>query len=381
MGYTRMVRWFEHRVFSSMGRADRSIFGEAVRPELRTEPETQRQPRPHVDYDGPTVHPDANGRARGWIWVANGMQKPDRQFGPPRVLEHLRAEALELGKRRTSRTDLVIESFRAEALEIDIYDPLTDEAPDCGTKVADDAIRGVAGTGGVAGTEPCDDSDGQDSGLIEVRILGPVEVSGWRHAPERSVLTELVCYLALHRDRAITGESIRAALRPEELDKEQSAKTLRTYLSLLRKSLGAEVLPNATSAGYQLAGAVDTDWDRFRHLSVVGDLQSKLEALKLIRGRPFEGVATDSYIWVFTEFWISDIEVAVIAQVKEAARLCREGRRSDDALFALRQGLLAVPSDFTLWDMYLAFSSEIGEAALRRARREAHAALGDDAQY
>jgi DNA-binding SARP family transcriptional activator len=224
-----------------------------------------------------------------------------------------------------------------------------------------------------------DDIEVPNASQTEVRVLGPVEVVGWRVEPDRPILTELVCYLALHRDRPISSEGLRAALRPDEADKEQSAKTLRTYLSLLRKSLGPDALPNATSAGYQLAATVATDWDRFRQLSDLSDLQSKLEALKLVRGRPFDGVAADSYDWVFTEFWISDIEVAVVAQAKEAARLCREARRSDDALLALRQGLLAVRSDFTLWDMYLAFASEGGEAAFRRAQREARAALGSDA--
>jgi hypothetical protein len=82
---------------------------------------------------------------------------------------------------------------------------------------------------------------------------------------------------------------------------------------------------------------------------------------------------------VFTEFWTSDLEVAIVARAKEAARLCRADGRPQDALWALRQGLLAVRSDFTLWDMYLAFASEVGEAALRRAQVEARAALGDDA--
>jgi hypothetical protein len=101
----------------------------------------------------------------------------------------------------------------------------------------------------------------------------------------------------------------------------QSAKTLRTYLSLLRKSLGPDVLPSATSAGYRLVDSVVTDWERLRQLSDMRGLQSKLETLKLIRGRPSEGVAADSYDWVFTEFWISDVEVGVVAQAKEAARL------------------------------------------------------------
>jgi hypothetical protein len=282
-------------------------------------------------------------------WIANGTISPERQFGPPQVLQRTQETALGIGEPYADAGPLLVESPEAELLDLD------------------------------DGEQAVDDVEVPTATRTEVRILGPVEVVGWRVIPDRPILTALACYLALHRNRPISSDGLRAALRPDEADKEQSAKTMRTYVSLLRKSLGPDVLPNATSAGYQMGAFVATDLDRFRQLSDMPDLESKLEALKLIRGRPFEGVAADSYGWVFTEFWISDIEVAVVAQAKEAARLCREARRSDDALFALRQGLLAVRSDFTLWDMYLAFASEAGEAALRRAQLEARAALGDDA--
>jgi type IV secretion system protein VirD4 len=348
MAYTAMVRWFEHWYWSAVARANSSLFGETVRPELPTTAESVTATRPSSSaYDGPTIYSDPSGPRRPFIWIANGSQSPERQFGPPQVLQRVHPSALGVGGRHTNSGSPVAQSSSTEPIDND-DEPVTD------------------------------DIDVAPSTRTEVRILGPVEVAGWRVMPDRPILTELVCYLALHRDRPISSDGLRAALRPDETNKEQSAKTLRTYLSMLRKSLGPDVLPNATSAGYQLAATVITDWDHFRRLSDLSDLQSKLDALKLVRGRPFEGVSADSYLWVFTEFWISDIEVAVVAQAKEAARLCRQARRSDDALLALRQGLLAVRSDFTLWDMYLAFASEAGEAAHRRAQLEARAALGDD---
>jgi hypothetical protein len=382
MGYTRMVRWFEHKVFGFMARTNRPMFSEAIRPELMTEsePTAQPQPRPNGVYDGATIYNDAKGRSRGWTWIANGLQNPDDQFGPPRSLQRPRPGTPEGGQRRTSQADRVIESFRAEALELDIYDPLTDEAPACERLPADEDTTHPpqsksATSEGIGSAYRKDEL----SAHIEVRILGPVEVLGWQSAPDRPVVTELVCYLALHRDRPVSGVALRAALRPDETDKEQSAKTLRTYLSMLRKSLGPNVLPNAGSAGYRLADGVATDWDTFRRLSDLPDLDARLEALKLIRGRPFEGVSADGYAWVFTGYWISDLEVSVVRRAKEAARMCRDVGRVDDELWSLRQGLLAVPSDFTLWDMYLAFASEISDSAHRRAQQEARAALGADA--
>lgn len=349
MAYTTMVRWFDHGLWNLVARANRSLYGETVRPGLQTTSQSVTAANPNNDtYEGPTIYSNAGGPRQMGAWIANSTQNPERQFSPPQVLQRCRQIEANPDESHENAGRPVVGSSQAELLGFD------DEP------VIDDVEVPIATP-------------------IEVRILGPVEVAGWRVTPDRPILTELACYLALHRDRPVSSDGLRGALRPDETDKEQSAKTMRTYLSLLRKSLGPDVLPNATSAGYQLAAGVVTDWDRFRQLSDLPDLQSKLEALKLVRGRPFEGVGSDGYGWVFTEFWISDIEVTVVAQAKEAARLCREARRLDNALLALRQGLLAVRSDFTLWNSYLAFASEAGGAALRRAQREARAALGDDA--
>jgi hypothetical protein len=380
MTYTSMVPWFNHKVWNQVAHANRSIYGETVRPELRTESMMQTTAPDHANYDGPTIYADPQRRARGWTWIINGTRHAEGQFGPPQVLRRRNPKLLEPGEGKANLADRVIESYRAEALDLDIYDPMTDEVPGWGAPPVDDDGASPPTLEETNASE--DESHGfnrSDADRTEVRVLGPVEVLGWHVAPDRPVLTELLCYLALHRERPVSGEALRAAFRPDDADKEQSAKTLRTYLSMLRRSLGPNVLPNARSAGYRLADSVTTDWDQFRHLSALPDLESKLDALKTIRGRPFQDVAADTYAWVFTEFWISDIEVAMVTQSKQAALLCREAGRSDDALWALRQGLLAARSDFTLWDTYLAIASDVGDSALLRAQREARAALGDDA--
>jgi hypothetical protein len=261
----------------------------------------------------------------------------------------------------------VIDSYRAEALELDLYDPLIDEAPDeYDDGPASEETRAL---------DPAADVT-RAKGIIEVRVLGPVEVVGWQSPPERAIVTELLCYLALHRDRSLSGEAIRAALRPEG-DREQSAKTMRTYLSSLRRSLGPEAFP--AGAGYRLSEVVTCDWELFRRAADHGGLDMQLEALSLVRGRPFDGVRSGTYGWVFTEFLISEIEVAVSSVAKTTADECREQGRLDTALWSLRQGLLAAGSDFALWERYLSLAAEIGPTALARAEREAVAALGDDA--
>lgn len=381
MHTVRMVPWFEHRMFATLARLDRPFVSEATRPEHGAGSEaTRTRPVPSDSpYDGPTVMRNVSTRY-GWLtWIANGSQSPERQFGPPRVRRSFRPKILEAGGIRTDLVDRAIESFRAEALELDVYDPLLDEAPEWEPSEEID----VTSPQNPVRSSSADVDDDPGAGIdgtrqIEVRILGPVEVIGWRAPPERPIVTELVCYLALHRDRPVTGEALRAALRPD-LEKEQSADTLRTYLSMLRKSLGPDALPRANRGGYRLADIITTDWDLFNARASASDLESKLDALRLIRGQPFEGVPKGSYVWVFSELLISDIDRILSPHTRDVAQLCWEGGRRQDAIWALRQGLLAARHDFGLWEIYLSLASELGRSTLEHARREARAALGDDA--
>ena len=162
-------------------------------------------------------------------------------------------------------------------------------------------------------------------------MLGPVEVVGWQSTPDRPVINELACYLALHRDRPASGVAIRAALRPDGEGK-HSAKTLRSYLSLLRKALGPDLMPAGTGAGYRLSSDVHCDWERFSVLSSEGpDSDSLFEALALIRGQPFQGVVSGTYVWVFTEFLISDMEFAIAEVAVRAADAALEAEAAASA--------------------------------------------------
>lgn len=132
------------------------------------------------------------------------------------------------------------------------------------------------------------------AGSLEVRVLGPVEILGWREEPTRRVVAELACYLALHADRRVTSEELRAALWPGDIESTQaSAKSLRNAVSMLRKSLGAEAVPEASKGrGYRLAGEVRSDWARFSLLvksARAGEAEEADvldEALRLVRGAP-----------------------------------------------------------------------------------------------
>jgi hypothetical protein len=318
----------------------------------------------NVQYDGPIVAatgPSEGGAGAPWIWVANGTSST--MFSPPlvrRPLPPLSPEGFS--------ADRIIESFRAEAWGLDEDDPFLGEIIGDGDLEIDGSKQ----------EQRQEDEPGEPQRAVEIQFLGPVETRGWRSKPERAVVLELACYLALHRERPVSGERLRAALRPDG-SKEQSAKTLRTYLSMLRKALGPDALPSRPSGGYQLAEYVTTDWERFIDLSRSEDLDDALTALTLIRGRPFEALPSGSYAWVFSEFLVSEMEVAIASVTTRAVGQLVDARDLKRALDALRQGLRAVTGDYGLWELYLSVAAQTSTAAVYRARREARAALGDDA--
>jgi hypothetical protein len=146
--------------------------------------------------------------------------------------------------------------------------------------------------------------------------------------------------------------------------------------SMLRKALGPDALPLRPSGGYQLASWVTTDWERFAELSQSDDVDDALEALSLIRGPPFDGVPSGTYAWAFSEFFVSEMEVAVASLVTRFVDQLHKVGDLERALSAVRQGLRAVAGDYGLWELYLSMAAQAGPAVLSRARSEARAALG-----
>jgi DNA-binding SARP family transcriptional activator len=219
-------------------------------------------------------------------------------------------------------------------------------------------------------------------GSIRVSVLGPVMVTGWLTQPKRKVLTELVCYLALHAGRPLGGDELRAALGGHNDGAELSVKSLRTYMSELRRCLGPGLVPIGQGTGYAISGDVVTDWSQFQtHLSSAtdadGDRASHLrDALELVRGRPFAG--TD-YRWVYAEFLASEMEVAISSAARQLAQLSEDCGDHRTTLFAYRRGLLASPFDFSLWEGALRAAAQLGADEVTRTKRDAQAALGDDA--
>ena len=101
---------------------------------------------------------------------------------------------------------------------------------------------------------------------VLLKVLGTMEIEGWRETPKRRIVSELTCYLALHAGRPVSGEVLRTALWPEA-DSEASAKSLRNYMSDLRRALGSEHVPMARGTGYSVS--VRCDWTEFIALGEV----------------------------------------------------------------------------------------------------------------
>ena len=220
---------------------------------------------------------------------------------------------------------------------------------------------------------------------VMVRVLGPVEVTGWLEPPNRRVVTELACFLALHPDRNMTGEELRAALWSGDLGtSEASAKSLRNAISMLRKALGNDLVPEAQrGSGYRLAAGGACDWTMFSDLvaSTQPDETDRLrQALSLVRGAPFEGVAPDTFTWAWTELFVSRMEVAIVSAAKRLGELALVDNDIELSVWAVLQGLSASPYDRALWSAYLNASAQSGRDALERSWTSALAVLGSDSQ-
>ena len=317
-------------------------------------------------YDGPIMAAWSDGVGQQWVWVANGTRPSADVFSAPgpvavRPRQHLASLRVD-----AATADAFVDSLRAEAWEDEGHDPWDEE--DTIPELDDAESDGEAA--------PVTAPDATD---VQVRVLGPVEVIGWSQRPDRAVVTELACYLALHPSRVVPGEELRAALWPDAA-REASAKSMRTYMSLLRKSLGPEHVPVGTGSGYRIGNGVSTDWLQFRELTgqraTIGQLR---QALELVRGRPFAGVPSTSFGWVFSELLVSEIEVGIIDASRRLAETLFGNGDLTGASWAVMQGLLAVPTDYGLWELRLAIARRQGRDEMARARRDAEGALGEDA--
>ncbi len=199
-----------------------------------------------------------------------------------------------------------------------------------------------------------------------VRVLGTVQIDGSRGQVEpskRSRLSELIAFLALHPGvghRQI-DEAIWPGRRHEDNLNTRNTATSKARAWLGRSTDGEDFLPrHASGVGYALSSRVRTDWSLWCDL--VGDSPATAstrhleEALRLVRGRPFEGVHPRRYAWADT------LRQRMTTQIVDASyELARRGLlagRWHGADTATAVGLLVEPAWEPLWRLRIMAAHE-----------------------
>lgn len=212
-----------------------------------------------------------------------------------------------------------------------------------------------------------------------ILILGPLTVAGAKgrvDSNRKIVATELLAFLALHPGS--DHHAVDAALWPaSRVNKEmRNAAISRARSWLGTDTDGNQHLPrvqNTPDKRYRLGPNVNCDWITFqRHArqgladaSEDGDLSLR-RALALLRGRPFAGMDPQRYAWA--EPTIQEMISAITDVASELSIRRRESGDTAGALWAARQGLLAVEESETLHRaLFLAHHAAGDTEALRSA--------------
>ena len=225
-----------------------------------------------------------------------------------------------------------------------------------------------------------------DADAVRIEFLGPVRILG-HQGSVTDIIRALLCFLAAHPDRPMSGEEIQTALWPmESTVHDISKKAFLNNVSSARKLIGSEHLPDAQLAGGYGLVDVSCDWTELQRLAeeaahADGDVAAELRrhALGLVRGRPFEAETKASFRWV-TE---TGLEARIVNLVIELARTQAEfffdAGDLVEAEWAARQGLLAAREELVLWEILTDVLEARGDAGvLSRHLAEATSVLGTD---
>jgi DNA-binding SARP family transcriptional activator len=218
-----------------------------------------------------------------------------------------------------------------------------------------------------------------------VLVLGSVgleHAAGSVEPSKRNRLLEYAAFLALHPGASHTA--IDDAIWPSR-PAGDNFNTRNTATSKLRAWLGKspageDYLPRHQGGGSGLHEAVTTDWGTWTGLLAGGVLSAPTErleaALRLVRGRPFDGVHPRRYGWAepVRQRMISEI---VDASYELARRRLMEGRwRAAEA--AVVTGLAIEPAQERLWRMRILAAHESRDPAAEQEAIERMLAITDD---
>ncbi len=218
-------------------------------------------------------------------------------------------------------------------------------------------------------------TDLQRPAAVEVRLLGPVEVTapGELEEGRAEACTEALVYLATHPD-GVHPTVLGGAVWPRGVSpavREATIARLRDWLG--RDAAGRANLRIGDDGRLYLSAEVRTDWAVLSTLfelagSSPASEQAYLEqALALVRGPLLEGRRPRRYAWLAKE----DLEYEVPARIADAAhRLVDLHLDSGDArgaVAAARAGLRGAPVEEGLWRDLLRATHATGETSRLRA--------------
>jgi DNA-binding SARP family transcriptional activator len=205
---------------------------------------------------------------------------------------------------------------------------------------------------------------------VFVRVLGTIELDGvgeFRRPKSR----ELAVFLALHPS-GVGEAQLDEAMWPSNTGRVVAASTRDSTVSVARTALGGprRLLPaqvNGREKRYQVSNDVGTDWAMFCDLHRRGraerDVAVLLQALELVRGRPFDGVSSArTYAWVHTEGHARQMEAEIGDAADLAAELLLADGQAVEARSAARRGLLADPYLERLWVRLMEVADALGDS-------------------
>ncbi|UQN31766.1 LysM peptidoglycan-binding domain-containing protein [Brachybacterium kimchii] len=208
---------------------------------------------------------------------------------------------------------------------------------------------------GILTTQQRDSEVEQSSTHPHIQILGPVEILGAKGPLEEkrlAELTETAAYIHLCPGKAVTDfqADLWPNKRPGKNSRPERVSRLRRWLG--ETTDGTKYLPRAAGAdgGYTLTEDITSDWARFQEIAqrrTDASNEELAEALKLVRGRPFEDAGHTRYRWAtLLQFRMTE---AILDLAHELAQRALDAGDTDTALWATERGLRAESLYEQLW--------------------------------
>lgn len=196
------------------------------------------------------------------------------------------------------------------------------------------------------------------SGRLEIRLLGPLEVSvdGVAVSVGGPKPRMLLATLALHEGRTVSTDQLVEVLWPRHRPRSATAN-LQTYISSLRVLLGPGRLQTRPPGYRAVLSADELDLRRFQELLDAGT--ELTAALALWRGEPVEDLPREP-------FWQAQID-ALVQQWRGArlvvARLAVDSGRAADVLADLRALVAEDPLREEAWLVLVRALADTGQRA------------------